>query len=230
MIFFRAVSPMSTVWEYLQRDWKKYPEVAGHAALTEKLDREVSPKDVIDVEKVVGDILAHPHRKHFGTLDLPNEETRKEFEGIFGMGVPENVLFSFGHWYRMSQPLEKARERYLVCKMNASPRAPPTECLEEAKDVFTLYLHMSEIPFRACPKEAADYTYCAETLGQRKPGQGFGARLQTNFVKYCIPEQEKFQGCLGTAFGAKFPPLPVHGQFYPRSARYTNLPWDNIYS
>lgn len=29
-------------------------------ALTEKLDREVSPRDVIDVEKVVGDILAHP--------------------------------------------------------------------------------------------------------------------------------------------------------------------------
>lgn len=39
----------------------------------------------------------------------PVPAARKEFEGIFGMGVPENVLFSFGHWYRMSQPLEKVR-------------------------------------------------------------------------------------------------------------------------
>lgn len=44
-------------------------------ALQEKLDREVSSKDVVNVEKVVDDILSHPHRKHFGTLNIPNEQS-----------------------------------------------------------------------------------------------------------------------------------------------------------
>eukprot|EP00668_Euglena_longa_P041394 GGOE01054480.1.p2 GENE.GGOE01054480.1~~GGOE01054480.1.p2 ORF type:complete len:224 (-),score=42.69 GGOE01054480.1:72-743(-) len=223
---------MSAPWNssYTAKDWKKFPEIESHAALQEKLDREVSSKDVINVEKVVDDILAHPHRKHFGTLNIPNAETKKEHEGIFGMGIPENVLFSFGHWYRMSQPLEKAREEYLVCKHNAPKRASPTECLEEAKNMFNLYLHMSEIPFRTCPKQTADYTYCVETQGHRKPGMDYGARSFTSFVRYCLPEQQAFEECLGKAYGCKFPPAPAHGEFYQRSARFTNLPWDNIYA
>ena len=43
--------------------------------ISEFFDNEVSPDDVIDVDKVVGEILSHPHRKHFGTLDLPNDKS-----------------------------------------------------------------------------------------------------------------------------------------------------------
>jgi hypothetical protein len=201
-----------------------------HSKISEFFDNEVSPDDVIDVDKVVGEILSHPHRKHFGTLDLPNDKTRAEHEGIFKMGVPENVLYSFGHWFRMSWPLEKAREKYLICKENGPKYPTPKDCMEEAKEVFDLYAHLSEIPFRACPDEAADYTYCVDTRGTQKSSWEPYSRSFASFIRFCRPEQEAFQACMEKKFDAKFPPTPEKHTYYPRSCRYTNLPWDKIYS
>eukprot|EP00992_Anisonema_acinus_P010320 TRINITY_DN6490_c0_g1_i1.p1 TRINITY_DN6490_c0_g1~~TRINITY_DN6490_c0_g1_i1.p1 ORF type:complete len:238 (+),score=61.41 TRINITY_DN6490_c0_g1_i1:56-715(+) len=199
--------------------------------VSKSLDAQVSAEDVPNVEAVVEDILAHPHRKHFATLAVPTPADKRSHENIFAMGIPRNVMFGFAHWFRMSQPLESAREKFLLCKEKAKS-AGGRECVDEALHMHGLYQQLAELPFRACPEAAARYVYCIDTVGRVGAASAMeGQRSQRDFVRHCGPEQEHFEGCMAQAFpGASFPPTPRQFTRFNSSFRFTNFVWDRIYS
>eukprot|EP00906_Rhabdomonas_costata_P028534 RCo040399 len=204
------------------------PEVTQRVLIREYLDTQVSPDDTVNVEAIMDDILSHPHRQHFGTLAVPTEQDKADYEGIFSMGIPRNVMYSFSHWFRMSQPLESAREKFMKCKLENLSKE---KCVDEAIAMYKLYLVLAEIPFRKCPKQSAEYTYCAETQGRYRHDTDLPrGRIFRWFSKYCRGEQAAWEGCMTKEYHVQFPPSPIPWVPYQRSARLTNLPWDKIYA